>query len=106
MVDGDEVVRHVQAVAVVIDDDAAYHAGSCRANIGADGHGEVVGVFLPAAVADDASIALAAKIRAPRGPREPIGRGCSRWIAVEIVRAGKKEIGRNDDQQKNAGKAP
>ena len=104
VVEGDEVIRHVEAVAIVIDDDAAHHPGSCGADIGADGHGEIVRVLLPPAVADDAAVALAAKIRAARGPWESIGRGCSRWIAIEITRAGEKEICGNDDQQKNAGK--
>lgn len=96
MIDGDIVIGHVQAVPIVIYHDAFHDSGAGGAHRRADGHGKVVSIFLPVAMAHDTAIALAAEVRLSGLPGETVGRRFTRWVEIEIVWASEEKIAKSE----------
>ena len=71
VVDHNQVARRFKTVALMPHVDPNNRARAGRTNVRADGHGEIVSEFFLVAMADDASIALAAQESPTTRPRQP-----------------------------------
>ena len=84
------VSSRVEAVAVVLIDDANDFARACGTDLRADRHDEIVRVLLPAKMTQRAAVALTARTSDAGLPGEPVRRVGRRGIDRYVVRTGEK----------------